>query len=67
MTPLWIAAAFRAPAAADANALRLRPRLDKARSTYPSERSMFGPATFAIVAFVLVIAVLNRIEFGRFD
>jgi len=28
---------------------------------------MFGPATIAIVLFVLVIAVLNRVEFGRFD
>jgi len=28
---------------------------------------MFGPATIAIAIFVLVIAVLNRVEFGRFD
>lgn len=32
-----------------------------------SERPMFGPATIAIAIFVLVIAVLNRVEFGRFD
>ena len=31
------------------------------------ERPMFGPATIAIALFVLVMAVLNRIDFGRFD
>ena len=43
------------------------PPPDKAHPTTFSERSMFGPATIAIAIFVLVIAVLNRVEFGRFD
>ncbi|HEV2532092.1 hypothetical protein [Phenylobacterium sp.] len=44
--------------------LRGRERAAKAAAT-ASERPMIGIA--AIVVFLIVIATLNRIEFGRFD
>jgi hypothetical protein len=45
----------------------LRPRRspDKARLKDPSERPMAGIGV--IFLFLLAIAVLNRVEFGRFD
>jgi hypothetical protein len=45
--------------------LRLRRRLDKAGPSTLLERLMLGIGI--IVIFIAVIAILNRIEFGRFD
>lgn len=44
--------------------LRPRRRADKARTTV-SETAMAG--IYLIIAFIAVIAILNRVEFGRFD
>jgi len=41
------------------------PTPDKARLTSPAERPMAGIGV--IILFLLAIAVLNRVEFGRFD
>ncbi|WP_293372383.1 hypothetical protein [Phenylobacterium sp.] len=39
-------------------------RADKARTTELGARPM---GIYVIVAFIAVIAILNRVEFGRFD
>jgi hypothetical protein len=45
--------------------LRPAARLDKAETVEPAEPLMI--AIGVIVVFIVVIAVLNRVEFGRFD
>jgi ribose/xylose/arabinose/galactoside ABC-type transport system permease subunit len=45
--------------------LRLRRRLDKAQAREFRRPPMIGIAV--IVIFIAVIAILNRVEFGRFD
>jgi hypothetical protein len=45
--------------------LRVRRRPDKAGPSTLLERPMLGIGI--IVIFIAVIAILNRIEFGRFD
>ena len=45
--------------------MRLRRGPDKAQATIPLESPMSG--IYVIIAFIVVIAVLNRVEFGRFD
>ncbi|HEY3951023.1 hypothetical protein [Phenylobacterium sp.] len=54
----------RAPGRAFHKRLRPRRRADKARTTV-SETAMAG--IYLIIAFIAVIAILNRVEFGRFD
>jgi len=46
-------------------ALRRRKPLAKAEATCSGDRPM-NPL-FIIIPFILVMAVLNRVEFGRFD
>jgi hypothetical protein len=45
--------------------LRRDRHLDKARSSFLRSRKMIAIAVIAI--FIVGIAVLNRVEFGRFD
>jgi hypothetical protein len=54
-----------ASAAVPQAGLRLKQRPDKARSG--KSRSPLMVAIGVILVFIAVIAILNRIEFGRFD
>jgi hypothetical protein len=64
--PLMILAATLDAASGPRQArLRLRRRPDKAGPSTLLERLMLGIGI--IVIFIAVIAILNRIEFGRFD
>jgi hypothetical protein len=46
--------------------LRRRPPFARAAPRSP-ERPMSTVAAICIIAFILVMGVLNKVEFGRFD
>jgi hypothetical protein len=63
--PVSVGATLHAMPALPQAGLRLAPGVDKARTRHFGSQLM--AAIGIIAAFILVLAILNRLEFGRFD